>query len=146
MGPAHCTSGAIYCSEISSTLAWGRKVPSLHGVPRGGSTRVLTVERLLYQQGRLTHSAPFSPPRGSYLAVVAESKSVSCKHYALPTSLEHLTHHTALRLRNHTPHTPQRIILKLKSHGIGISIINWIEQWLSDRRQRVVDGIGILFI
>ena len=37
------------------------------------------------------------------------------------------------------PH--QRQILKLKSHGIGISIINWIEQWLTDRRQRVVvDG------
>ena len=37
------------------------------------------------------------------------------------------------------PH--QRLILKLKSHGIGISKINWIEQWLTDRRQRVVvDG------
>ena len=37
------------------------------------------------------------------------------------------------------PH--QRLILKLKSHGIGISIINWIEQWLTDRRQSVVvDG------
>ena len=37
------------------------------------------------------------------------------------------------------PH--QRIIFKLKSHGIGISIINWIQQWLTDRRQRgVVDG------
>ena len=35
----------------------------------------------------------------------------------------------------------QRLILRLKSHGIGISIINWIDQWLSDRRQRVVvDG------
>ena len=37
----------------------------------------------------------------------------------------------------------QRLIPKLKSHGIGISIpvINWIEQWLTDRRQRVViDG------
>ena len=34
------------------------------------------------------------------------------------------------------PH--QRIILKLKSHGIGISIINWIEQCLTDRGQRVV--------
>ena len=31
--------------------------------------------------------------------------------------------------------------LKLKSHGMGNSIINWIEQWLTDRRQRVVvDG------
>ena len=37
------------------------------------------------------------------------------------------------------PH--QRLILKLKSHGMGNSIINWIEQGLTDRRQRVVvDG------
>ena len=37
------------------------------------------------------------------------------------------------------PH--QRLILQLKSHGMGSSIINWIEQWLTDRRQRVVvDG------
>ena len=35
----------------------------------------------------------------------------------------------------------QKLILKLKSHGMGNSIINWIEQWLTDRRQRVVvDG------
>ena len=34
------------------------------------------------------------------------------------------------------PH--QRLIVKLKSHGMGNSIINWIEQW-----QRVfVDGEG----
>ena len=30
------------------------------------------------------------------------------------------------------PH--QRLILKLKSHGMGNSVINWIEQWLTDRR------------
>ena len=37
------------------------------------------------------------------------------------------------------PH--QRLMLKLKAHGIGNSIINWIEEWLTDRRQRVfVDG------
>ena len=37
------------------------------------------------------------------------------------------------------PH--QRLILKLKSHGIGNSIVNWIEQWPTGRRQRVVvDG------
>ena len=37
------------------------------------------------------------------------------------------------------PH--QRLLLKLKAHGIGDGIINWIEQWLTDRRQRVVvDG------
>ena len=34
------------------------------------------------------------------------------------------------------PH--QRLIHNLKSHGMGNSIINWIEQWLTDRRQRVV--------
>ena len=37
------------------------------------------------------------------------------------------------------PH--QRVKLKLKSHGMGNSIINWIEQWLTDISQRVVvDG------
>ena len=35
----------------------------------------------------------------------------------------------------------QRLLLKLKSHGMGNSIINWIEQWLIDRRHSVVvDG------
>ena len=37
------------------------------------------------------------------------------------------------------PH--QRLLLILKSHGIGDSITDWTEQWLTDRRQRVVvDG------
>ena len=37
------------------------------------------------------------------------------------------------------PH--QRLIIKLKSHGMRNSIINWIEQWLTDRKHRVVvDG------
>ena len=37
------------------------------------------------------------------------------------------------------PH--QILLLKLKAHGIGDGIIDWIEQWLTDRRQRVVvDG------
>ena len=35
----------------------------------------------------------------------------------------------------------QRLLLKLKAHVIGNDIIDWIEQWLTDRRQRVVvDG------
>ena len=38
-------------------------------------------------------------------------------------------------------HVDLRLILHLKSHGMGNSIINWIEQWLTDRKQRVVvDG------
>ena len=37
------------------------------------------------------------------------------------------------------PH--QRLLLKLKAHGIGNDAINWIEKWLTHRRQRViVDG------
>ena len=37
------------------------------------------------------------------------------------------------------PH--QRLLLKLKAHGIQNGMINWIEKWLIDRRQRVVvDG------
>ena len=32
----------------------------------------------------------------------------------------------------------QRILLILKARGIGDGKIDWIEQWLSDRRQRVV--------
>ena len=40
---------------------------------------------------------------------------------------------------NKVPH--QRLFRKLKSHGMGNSLINWIEHWLTDRRQRVVvDG------
>ena len=40
---------------------------------------------------------------------------------------------------NKVPH--QRLLLKLKVHGIGNDIINWIEKWLTHRRQRViVDG------
>ena len=34
------------------------------------------------------------------------------------------------------PH--QRLLLKLKVHGIGNDVINWIEAWLTHRRQRVI--------
>ena len=35
----------------------------------------------------------------------------------------------------------QRLLLKLKAHGIGNDVINWIEKWLTHRKQRViVDG------
>ena len=37
------------------------------------------------------------------------------------------------------PH--QRLLIKLKSHGMGVNIITWIQNWLTDRRQRVsVEG------
>ena len=28
----------------------------------------------------------------------------------------------------------QRLLLKLKAHGIGNGVIDWIEQWLTDRK------------
>ena len=35
----------------------------------------------------------------------------------------------------------QRLLLKLKSHGISNDVINWIEKWLTHRKQRIiVDG------
>ena len=35
----------------------------------------------------------------------------------------------------------QRLLLKIKAHGIGDGLTDWIEQWLFDKRQRVVvDG------
>ena len=37
------------------------------------------------------------------------------------------------------PH--QRLLLTLRAHGVGNGMINWIEKWRIDRRQRVVvDG------
>ena len=40
------------------------------------------------------------------------------------------------------PH--QRLLLKLKAHGIGNDVINWIEKWLTHRRQRVIEAGEIL--
>ena len=37
---------------------------------------------------------------------------------------------------NKVPHG--RLLLKLKAMGIGSLVANWIESWLSDRKQRVV--------
>jgi len=31
-----------------------------------------------------------------------------------------------------------RLLMKVRSHGIGGHIANWIENWLKDREQRVV--------
>ena len=39
------------------------------------------------------------------------------------------------------PH--QRLLLKLKAHGFGDGIIDWIEQWLTDRTQRVVVDVEV---
>ena len=40
------------------------------------------------------------------------------------------------------PH--QRLLIKLKAYGIGESMINWLQAWLTDRRQRVLGPILFL--
>ena len=40
------------------------------------------------------------------------------------------------------PH--QRLLLKLKAHGIGNDEINWIETWLTHRRQSLKSQVVIL--
>ena len=53
-----------------------------------------------------------------------------------PVDIIHLDYQKAF---DKMPH--KRLLLKLKAHVIGDGIIDWIEQWLTDRRQRVVvDG------
>ena len=53
-----------------------------------------------------------------------------------PVDVVHLDFQKAF---DKVPH--QRLLLKIKAHGIGNDVINWIEKWLTHRRQRViVDG------
>ena len=36
---------------------------------------------------------------------------------------------------------PQRLLIQLKSHGMGVNKVTWIQNWLTDRKQRVnVEG------
>ena len=42
------------------------------------------------------------------------------------------------RIRTGDRDREEGLLLKLKVHGIGSGMINWIENWLIDRRQRVV--------
>ena len=46
----------------------------------------------------------------------------------LPVDIIHLDLKKAF---DKVPH--QRLLLKLKDHGIGNSMINWIEKWLIDK-------------
>jgi len=33
-----------------------------------------------------------------------------------------------------------RLLEKMKAHGVGGKILNWIEKWLTGRQQRVANG------
>ena len=71
----------------------------------------------------------------SFYAYVRSKQKVQNKVGALEGSDGNLI---TERLSN-MPH--QRLLLKLKAHGIGNGMVNSIEKWLIDRRKRVVvDG------
>ena len=106
MGPAHCTSGATYCSEISSTLAWGRKVPSVRGVPREGSTRVLSVERLCTSREVLRTLLPFRPRAIWRLRLKARARSRSYTLHYSSCSTRRITQACVF-----TPHHNNNILL-----------------------------------
>ena len=53
-----------------------------------------------------------------------------------PVDVVHLDFQKAF---DKVPH--QRLLLKLKAHGIGNDVIIWLKKWLTHRRQReIVDG------
>ena len=59
-----------------------------------------------------------------------------CIDKGSPVDIIYLDFHKAF---DKVPH--QRLLLKLKAHGIRDGIIDWTEQWFTDRRHRVlVDG------
>ena len=114
VGPAHCTSGATYCSEISSTLAWGRKVPSVRGVPREGSTRVLSVERLCTSREDLRTLLPFRPRAIWRLRLKARARSRSytllystCSTSRITQACVFTPHHPPCHIYNINRRLPQ---------------------------------------
>ena len=63
-------------------------------------------------------------------------ESTNCVDDGSPVDVVYLDFQKAF---DKVPH--QRLLLKLKAHGIGNGVTNWIEKWLTRRRQRVmVDG------
>ena len=91
VGPAHNTFGAPSCSEIPSTFAWGRKVPSIRSVLYGSCDRVLSMERLCTS-------------RGDYLASVAENDRMKQNYTRLPTTLHTYYQLHYSRTTNYTTH------------------------------------------
>ena len=112
MGHAHCTSGAPTRSEIPHSLAWSRKAPSIHDVPRGGTVRVLT-NRDVKPSGRVLRLCPDFCLREARWWLQLEVRKTSNLHYttALHTISPVFSHHTTMmthfhlhdigRIRNH---------------------------------------------
>ena len=97
MGHAHCTSGAPTCSEIPHSLAWSRKAPSIHDVPRGGTVRVLT-NRYVKPSGRVLLLCPAFCLREARWWLQLEVRKTSNLHYttAIHTISPVFSHHTTI--------------------------------------------------
>ena len=109
MGHAHCTSGAPTCSEIPHSLAWSRKAPSIHDVPRGGTVRVLT-NRDVKPSGRVLRLCPAFCLREARWWLQLEVRKTSNLHYttALHTISPVFSHHTTISpvFSHHTTYIP----------------------------------------
>ena len=73
-------------------IAWGRKVPSVRGVPREGSTRVLSVERLCTSREVLRTLLPFRPRAIWRLRLKARARSRSYTLHYSTCSTRRITH------------------------------------------------------
>lgn len=90
--------GAPSWSEIPYSFAWDRKVPSIRGVPLGGTAGVLSMEKLMYWQEGITHLTFFFTIRlASGCGRRTESINYS-KHYTTALDAIHIDlcqwHHT----------------------------------------------------
>ena len=97
MGHAHCTSGAPTCSEIPHSLAWSRKAPIIHDVPRGGTVQVLT-NRDVKPSGRVLQLCPAFCLREARWWLQLEVRKTSNLHYttALHTISPVFSHHPTI--------------------------------------------------
>ena len=101
MGPAHDTSGAPICSEISSTFAWGRRVP-VSAVYHEEVVLESCLWRGYVPAGETYALGSLFTPR-SYLASVVDSEGMKQElhtaHYTTALGASQrpvLTHHNTL--------------------------------------------------
>ena len=88
-------AGAPTCSEIPHSLAWSRKAPSIHDVPRGGTVQVLT-NRDVKPSGRVLRLFPAFCLREARWWLQLEVRKTNNLHYttALHTISPVFSHHT----------------------------------------------------
>ena len=134
MGHAHCTSGAPTGSEIPHSLAWSRKAPSIHDVPRGGTVRVLT-NRDVKPSGRVLRLCPTFCLREARWWLQLEVRKTSNLHYttALHTISPVFSHHTNMDTHylsncTHIRTTLSSLDLWTDPAGVTALLARWTEK------------------